>query len=132
MRLPISSAARLQRQRDALNRRRQALEDGIASIDADLAEIDRAEQILYAPQNGVRVKLPKILKEIKPTRKDMILGILKSRRRGSTRIEIADLLKSRKNIDISVDTVTVYLSQMKAEGLGSVKFHRELMTAAAR
>jgi hypothetical protein len=121
MRLPASIDARLEREEQRLLRRKQAHENALRDIDAGLQEIDRVKQLIHSPQNGTRVNTSKILKGIgirtTPTRKDMILDYLKTRRRGATRIEIAQALMNRHDIDISVDAVTVYLSQLKAAGL---------------
>lgn len=116
--LPTASATHLQRRRDRLFRRRQALEGAIAEVDTALAEVAEAELVLFSPQNGTRAKLPKILKGLKITRKDMVLAILRTRpSRGATRVEIAEMLKARRGVALSLDSVTVYLSQLKADGL---------------
>jgi hypothetical protein len=121
MRLPASIDARLKREEQRLLRRKQAHESALKDIDAGLKEIERVKQLIHSPQNGARVNTSKILKGIgistTPTRKDMILDVLRRRRRGATRTEIAQALMSRNGVDVSVDAVTVYLSQLKAAGL---------------
>jgi hypothetical protein len=90
----------------------------IRQIEAELAEIQKAESILQAKPNGkANGKMPEILQSLPITQRDRVLAAVRSRRvSGSTRQLIIHKL-DQQDLDISANNVSTYLNQLLRQGL---------------
>jgi hypothetical protein len=124
MAIPISAAKALDRKEASATRRLASLYTAIKEIETELAEIRTARATLSHPTNGKKVKLPKIIGDLRVTKKDHVLAAVSSRPiTGMTRRDIADYIRRSRGIDMNLSSVTSYLYFLSRDGL--VEFNGE-------
>ena len=117
--VPISVRKRLERKKESVQRRLQALEEARREAEAELAAIEEAQTALA---EGRKPKLRDLLGEVKPSQKDLVLeAVRKKRSRGMTRAEIIEYLNTQKGLDISPGAVTTLLYNLRVAGLVEFK-----------
>jgi DNA-binding transcriptional ArsR family regulator len=115
MAVPISVIKRLERKRESVERRLQALEDGIEKAKAELAAIEEAQDAL---SQGRKVNLRDLLGEIRLSQKDYVLEAVRKRpQKGMTRAEIVEHIRTKRGLDISPSAVTTLLYSLRVSGL---------------
>jgi hypothetical protein len=119
MAIPSSAAKLLKRKEDTARRRRAALQAALWQVEAEIAEIENAKVTLSQSVNGKKPKLPKILGNVKVTKKDRVLSALRSRpQRGMTRREIADYIQQH-GWNVPITSITSYLYLLREDSLAN-------------
>jgi hypothetical protein len=117
MTIPVSAIRVLDRKEASANHRREVLLEEIRKLDSTLAEIRAAKGIL-SQANGHRPKLPKIIGNLRTTKKDLVFAAVRHRpRRGMTRRDIIDYIEAKYSVSVSPASVTTYLHMLSQDGL---------------
>jgi hypothetical protein len=124
MALPISAAKTLERKEARATRRLASLHVAIKEIEAELVEIRNAKAAISQPTNGKKITLPKVIGNLRVTKKDHVLAAVSSRpSKGMTRREIAEYIRRLRGVDMNLSSVTSYLYFLSRDGL--VEFNGE-------
>lgn len=104
--------------REFIATRRSEIKDQMASLRAELRQLDAADRAAAETETGSNAAPSRqsVVRAARPTIMDMILDVLKGQPDGAKSDEIIEAVKTKFNVEVPRSSMSPQLSRLKARG----------------